>query len=185
MGQPKQLLMLDHSCLLDHTIEAVHGCGIPRPILVLGAFKDKIMEQAKLADSCEIVINEDYVSGQASSLKHGVSNISCKCDAVIFLLCDQPMVRSHLLCQMMDEFIKTTPDILYPTYQNQRGNPVIISNRLFPRLMEAKGDKGARFLFADAGLNINAYPVNDPAVVMDIDTPEDYELILGKQNRKQ
>ena len=62
-----------------------------------------------------------------------------------------------------------------PVYKEQRGNPVILGQSAFPRLLHAAGDQGARFLFQDDSLHRVAHDVDDPAVLIDIDTPEEYE----------
>ena len=100
-----------------------------------------------------------------------------RCDGAVFMLCDQPFVRGSLLAVLVERFRQKRPDLLYPVYRRQRGNPVVISSRLFPRLLTAAGDSGARFLFNDPELDSIAYEVDDQSVLMDIDTPEEYEAL--------
>lgn len=164
--------------MLDRAIGAALDAGIKRPILVLGASAEDILKNLKRANSCEVVLNKEYTQGQASSLKTGVKKLSRDCRAAIFLLCDQPLVDGTLITELITAFVKNKPDILYPTYLKQRGNPVIINRSLFARLLTATGDKGARFLFSDNSLKLLAYPVETPAVLMDIDSPEEYSLII-------
>lgn len=178
MGRPKQLLRVRGDCMLDHAITAAQGAGVAPPLLVLGAFAEEILHSARLAASCEVCINQEYGRGQASSLAAGVQAVAGSCRAAIFLLADQPFVDAALVAEMVARFAETSPDILYPVYRKQRGNPVIISSSLFPRLLTARGDKGARFLFKDKSLDIIEYEVENAAVVTDIDTPQDYQAII-------
>ncbi|MFW2365112.1 MAG: nucleotidyltransferase family protein [Desulforhopalus sp.] len=175
MGTPKQLLKVQGSTMLDHAIRAALGAGLDPPVVVLGAHREMILEGIKLAGSCEIVINRQYGLGQASSLVAGVQHIMGSCDAAVFLLADQPFVGAKLIAAMMGRFCESEADLLYPTYKKQRGNPVIIGKHLFPRLLTANGDAGARFLFNDKTLNILAYTTKDKSVIVDIDTPEDFQ----------
>ena len=58
----------------------------------------------------------------------------------------------------------------------QRANPVLFDRNTFADLLQLQGDIGGRALFS-------RYPVawlewHDPAVLQDIDTPEDYRRLL-------
>ncbi len=177
MGRPKQLLKVQGRSMLDHAVAAAVEAGLGRPVLVLGAFYDRILQESALAKQCEIVRNTDFEQGQATSLVAGVRQVMYRCDGVVFMLCDQPFVRGSLLAELTRRFITKKPDLLYPVYRRQRGNPVVISSRLFPRLLTATGDSGARFLFNDPEFECIPYEVDDQSVIMDIDTPEEYEAV--------
>lgn len=177
MRTPKQLLKVQGVSMLDHAIEAALGAGLTRPVVVLGAHRDTILSGIRLAKSCDIVVNPDYTQGQASSLVAGVQRIMNRCDAAIFMLSDQPLVKAELVSDLINRFIEHRPDVLLPFYRQKRGNPVIISNSLFPKLITATGDAGARFLFKDRNLNIYQCEVNDRSVVIDIDTPEAFQSL--------
>ncbi len=181
MGEPKQLLEVKGKIMIDHAIKAALGASdgayADRPVLVLGACYKKILQKSKLADRCEIVINHNYTSGQARSLIAGVKQIQGKCDGAVFMLCDQPFVDAKLVRALTEKFNTVKPGLLYPVYNEQRGNPVIISSKLFSRLLNARGDQGARFLFKDSSLDIYACKVDAPGILVDVDTPQDYERL--------
>lgn len=177
MGRPKQLLRVGGKTMLDRAIRAAMDAGLGKPVLVLGASLDQVLEQSELAKICEVVANMDFALGQSTSLAAGVRRVMGGCDGAVFMLCDQPFIRAELLADLAEHFSRTRPDVLYPVYRGQRGNPVIIGSRLFPRLLKATGDAGARFLFQDPELDIVAREVSDRGVVVDIDTPEEYRAI--------
>lgn len=174
LGRPKQLLKVAGKSMLEHAITAARGAGIVTPVLVLGAFADDILKDVRAVTKCDTIFNQDYADGQAASLRAGVSSIMGTCDAAIFMLADQPLIKATLIMELMTRFNQHRPDILYPVYRRRRGNPVIISSRLFPRLLGATGDQGARFLFADTSLHVHACEVEDRAVVTDVDSWDDY-----------
>lgn len=182
MGKPKQLLKVLGKSMLEHSIAAARGAGIVSPVLVLGAFADDIVRDVKLVSKCEIIFNKDFMEGQATSLRVGVRAVTGKCEAAIFMLTDQPLIEATLITELMGQFSHYKPDILYPVYKQQRGNPVIINARLFPRLMTSSGDQGARFLFSDKSLTIRAYEVENKAVITDVDTWHDYLQVLQPPN---
>ncbi len=165
--------------MLDRVIEAARGTGPGRPVLVLGARSEQVLAQTELAGGCEVVVNKDFALGQAASLAAGVRRVMNRCGGAVFLLCDQPLIRAELVAELAEEFIRRRPDALYPTHHGQRGNPVVINSRLFPELLRAEGDRGARFLFDDPELDIAAHEVADRGVIVDIDTPEEYRAFCS------
>ncbi len=50
------------------------------------------------------------------------------------MLTDQPLIDATLITELMEQFSHYKPDILYPVYKKQRGNPVIISATSFPKI---------------------------------------------------
>jgi len=185
MGYTKQLITIDGQTMIDLAVQTVLAAGIKDPIVVLGHNATEIQAQAKLLSNCTVVINKSYRTGMASSLRHGVRAVTPKTSAYLFMLSDQPLVSSTLIDELLQEFVKKEADILYPTYQGKRGNPVIISSKLRGRLLEAQGDSGARFLFNDGSLNIIAHPVSTPSVIMDIDTPGDLLKVTKTLTRQR
>ena len=182
LGRPKQLLRVAGKSMLEHAITAARGAGIVTPVLVLGAFADDNLKDVRSVTKCETIFNHNFADGQATSLKAGVSSIMDTCDAAIFMLADQPLITATLIMELMTRFNQHKPHILHPVYRERRGNPVIISARLFPRLLASTGDQGARFLFADTSLRVHAYEVEDKAVVTDVDTWDDYFTLVDSAN---
>ena len=180
MGRPKQLLKVDGSTMIDHAIQAALDAGMDSPIVVLGANANQIKSSSRLLCRCTVIKNTNYREGLSRSLKSGLQSTPAQTTAYIFMLADQPLISGRLVLQMIQEFNKTRADILYPEYQGQRGNPVIISSKLRNRLLLAEGDSGAKFLFTDNSLSIVPYPINTDAVITDIDTPEDYKNICKR-----
>jgi len=175
MGRPKQLLKIGGVTLVDRTITVARGAGFTRPVLVLGAHADTISRQSQMACHCDIVVNQDFHKGQSSSLVAGIRHILGTCDGAVVMLCDQPFLHAKLIRELTDVFISVKPDFLYPVHKQQRGNPVVLNSSVFQKLLNATGDQGARFLLNDSSLHIVAHDVDDPAVLIDIDTPAEYE----------
>jgi molybdenum cofactor cytidylyltransferase len=178
MGKPKQLLIVEGLCMLDHAIRAALEAKMHSPVVVLGAHAREIESHSALLKHCRIIYNKEHHLGQSASLKSGVRAAPPQSTAYVFLLADQPLVDGRLLTLMIRKFTKTRADILYPEYLGQRGNPVIISTRLRERLLLAQGDSGARYLFLDDRLKKVSFPVETKGVIMDIDTPEEYQQLL-------
>ena len=57
------------------------------------------------------------------------------------------------------------------------GVPALFSNSLFSELINLEGDKGAKNLMRKYQDEVLAIPI--PEAAIDIDTPDDYEKLLG------
>jgi molybdenum cofactor cytidylyltransferase len=67
-----------------------------------------------------------------------------------------------------------------PRYRGRRGHPVIFSRSLFPELMNAPLDQGAKTVVhahRDDTLEIDT---DDEGVSIDIDTPQEYRRFVKK-----
>ena len=61
---------------------------------------------------------------------------------------------------------------MVPTLFGQRGNPVLLARAAFATVAKLTGDQGARRLLDEAGDAVIEVPFDDPAIALDIDTPE-------------
>jgi xanthine/CO dehydrogenase XdhC/CoxF family maturation factor len=62
-------------------------------------------------------------------------------------------------------------------YRAFRGNPVLVDRSVFPELAGLQGDVGCRAIFGDHTENILKVEVNDPGILLDVDSPEDYRKL--------
>ena len=119
-----------------------------------------------------VVHNPSYAEGIADSLKTGVAALPAAIDGVLILLGDMPQVTSRTLDRLIARFALDRPDAIVPTQGGRPGNPVLIGRALFPRLFDLTGDTGARNVLQDPRHRIVECAVDDPGVLVDVDTPE-------------
>ena len=101
---------------------------------------------------------------------------------MLVLLGDMPLVQPatlHTLVQAYSIALQHKEPIqaVLPTYQGQRGNPVLLGCGLFPALCTITGDTGARDILATCKEKL-LLPVHDSGILHDIDTPEAYAQLL-------
>jgi molybdenum cofactor cytidylyltransferase len=173
MGKTKQLLPLGDSTILAQTIDTVRSAGLDEVILVLGHNADKIQSQLPpaLLKGFNIVVNQAYLEGMATSLRAGLAAVNPRSFAALIMLGDQPFVRPETLKQIAREDAK----IAIPVYQGQRGNPILLHRSLFAEAMNLEGDVGCRAIFSRHLEKIVNVEVEDQGVLLDIDDPETYQ----------
>jgi hypothetical protein len=61
-----------------------------------------------------------------------------------------------------------------------RGNPVLLDRSVFPEVQALDGDVGCRAIFGDHTENILKLTVDDPGILLDIDSRDDLEKLDEK-----
>ncbi|MCD4720195.1 MAG: nucleotidyltransferase family protein [Desulfobacula sp.] len=180
MGKTKQLLPFGKNTLLGQVVQNAGESTLHEIIVVLGHCADEI-EKVIDFSGAKVVRNTAYSKGQSTSLIKGLENVSSICDAAIFLLGDQPLVTAAIINRLIDAFETSNTPIVIPYCNGKRGNPVIIATSLFYRLKSLSGDTGPRVLFDEFKDSILKVSVPDEAILIDVDTKDDYEKLILKQ----
>jgi CTP:molybdopterin cytidylyltransferase MocA len=98
--------------------------------------------------------------------------------AAIFLLADQPQIPAEVLRALVESHAQNLPTILAPlVLEEKRTNPVLFDRVAFPDLLALTGDIGGRAIFNKH--RVEYLPWHDDILLMDVDTPEDYERLKG------
>lgn len=175
IGQPKALLSWKglpfvRQCAL-HAISA----GLSPIHIIAGQEFEEI--HATVADlPVEVLLNPDWNEGQSSSIHVGVKSLPRRTGAAIFMLVDQPHIPVSLLVREKNEHAVTLAPIILPESGGRRANPVLFDRRAFPALAELHGDVGGRMIFSH--FPIRSIPWFDESILLDVDTPEDYERLM-------
>jgi len=183
MGETKQLLAFKGRPILEHVIKNAIQSNLYEIIVVLGHDTDKIQQVVDLSGT-KTVTNSEYLKGQSTSLIKGVKTISPICDAAMFLLADQPLIKSNIINNIIKAFESSQKSIIIPYYKKTRGNPVIFERALFPDLSLLSGDTGPRVLFKKFKNSILKTPIQDKAILIDIDTNDDYQTLVKTDSKK-
>ena len=105
MGGQKLLLPLRGRPMVRWSVEAALGSQASRVVVVAGHEGDAVAEA--LEDlPVEIVVNPDFADGMSTSLQAGI-RAAGPCEAVVFLLGDQPFVTASLVDRLIGEFART------------------------------------------------------------------------------
>jgi len=176
LGRPKQFLIFEETSLVKKAAKT--ALKITNKVMVVtGAFKEKVEEELNGLPLL-FTYNKDFEEGIASSIRNGLSSLMKNFDdlkGVIFIVCDQPYLNSSLLNRLIHKTAETNSAIIGAVYAQTIGTPVLFTRKLFPMLLELKGDNGAKKLIKE---NISEVcTVDFPQGEIDIDTLDDFELI--------
>jgi molybdenum cofactor cytidylyltransferase len=177
MGEAKQLLRLGESTVLGLTIDNVRRSVVNEIVLVLGSSAEAIRRRLppSLLEDLYVVLNPAFEQGMASSLRAGLSALHPQVEAVLIVLADQPFVRPDTLDQLARQHHRAPAQIVIPTYQGVRGNPVLLDRSIFPEVMALEGDVGCRAIVASHPEGTMNLEVEDEGILLDIDNQEAYQ----------
>ena len=176
MGTPKPLLPLRGKPLLAHGLDALRGGGLREIVVVLGAGADRIRRGVSLAGT-KGVVNPEYEEGMSSSIRAGLRAASPDAGAYLIVLGDQPLVTPATIRAIVARWEETGSRIAVPTYEGVRGNPVLLDRSLSAQMESLRGDVGCRGLVAAHAAEVVEVPVDDPGILIDVDTADDLRRV--------
>lgn len=176
MGTPKQLLRIEGKTILERTLTNVRQAAVNEIVLVLGFAADAVQKQVS-TEGLRVVHNEAYQHGMGTSLRTGLAAVNLESSSALIVLGDQPFVRATTLNQLIECHRSSRPQIVIPLYRGFRGNPVLLDRAVFPEVLHLSGDVGCRAIFGNHTEGICKLAVDDPGVLLDIDSPEDLQKI--------
>ena len=149
-------------------------------VIVAGAHTSEI--RAAVADLPVTVIhNPDWEAGQSTSLRCGLRALPDTIGSAVFLLADQPQIPIELVKALQDQHAQSLSPIVAPLIDERRGNPVLFDRVTFADLQSITGDVGGRAVFAKHP--ITYVPWHDANLLLDVDTPEDYQRLRGLEDQ--
>lgn len=174
MGYPKPLLRVG-TCTFLEQVSAAMLEAVPRLIIVTGAWSNLVRPKIPSDSRIATVENRDWSRGQLSSLKVGICAVSGTAEAVLVHLADHPLVRPATFREMT-RFYASQPSqvkILIARSGGRRGHPVIFAKSIFDELLMASDSVGAKQVINRDPNRVAYLDIDDPGVVLDLDTPDD------------
>jgi len=175
MGRDKALLAYHGRTFLETIIDNLRAAGVEKITVVLGHHANEIQSAVDLA-AVRVVINHEYPQGQTSSLQLGLAAAAADSpEAVILCLVDHPAISTEVILKLIERFESTRPPVLIPTFEGQRGHPVVISQTLFPELLALSAEEPANTVIRKYRDATQFVEVADPGILLDVDDPTAYE----------
>ncbi|MFC7205138.1 NTP transferase domain-containing protein [Haloferax namakaokahaiae] len=170
----KLLATVDSEPIVRRAAQTLLESGVDSVVVVLGYEAERVRD-ALDGLSVEFVVNDDYETGQASSLRRGIEAVrenSTDADAVVVALGDMPFVSPETVDTLCAAYAADAGDALAAAFDGNRGNPVLFDSRHFDALLDTEGDIGGREILLDGEASA-LVAVDDPGIRRDVDVPDD------------
>ena len=182
MGRPKPLLAWRGSTLVEYQVSALLQGGADEVIAVLGYKAAEVAPRAERAGA-RCVVNERYREGRTSSIKAGLAAVSPETEHIILLGVDQPRAPG-VIARVIEAHAGADALITSPRFEGRGGHPLMFSVRLMPELrLISERRQGLREVFERHRSEINPVRFDDPAVRLDLNTPEAYRAAYQATGR--
>ena len=179
MGRLKPLLPLGKGSVIEYVAGSFRAEGIQDILVVLGhRSKDIIPELEK--NRLAWKVNRQYAQGMLISIKKGIETLAGGTDAFFIMPVDIPLVRPSTLRNVLDLHEAHPEKILYPSFQGQKGHPPLIPSRCIDAILQYEGPGGLQRCLEAWDRDSLEVAVADQGVLVDMDTPDDYAVILER-----
>jgi CTP:molybdopterin cytidylyltransferase MocA len=204
MQSPKALLDFRGAPFVVRILEAFEALDLKTRVVVLGPDAPRV-RPVLAGHDCLIVENPDVDAGPIGSLRLALEALrAARPSAALVWPVDLPHVRIDTIERLIEAYRHgipaapagaaapataaprpAPPAAVVPVFGGRRGHPVIWDAALFDELQssEVATRMGARTVLQAHLPSVLALTVDDPAVIDDLDTPEDYERLVRRINR--
>ena len=182
-GVNKLTAPIDGKPIVARVVDALLASKVAEVLVVVGHRADDV-RTALEGRNVRFVVNAEYEEGLGASLRAGVEalgEVEGSLDGAFVALGDMPWIRESHIDAILAAFDPNGPHtICVPVHDRKRGHPVLWSKRHFAEMKKLGGDVGARALLEAHADAVLAVPVDDPAINVDVDTPEMLESAARK-----
>ena len=185
MGRSKALLDFRGVPFVVRILEALEALDIKPRLVVLGPDAPRIRPSLATRE-CVIVEQPDLEGGEIASLRAALTALDpIRPSAVLAWPVDLPHVRVATIERMLERYRLAPAPAVVPSFAERRGHPVLWDRALFQELWVSPvaTRHGARVVLLAHEAELAMVPVDDPAVIDDLNTPEDYERLVREVNR--
>jgi len=169
---------LGSETLLAHTLGRAIASGLP----VVVVASERLAPLAKKLVAANDVVVLPRLSSEGRELPLGMGHsiaagvVACgDAEGWLILPADMPMVQPSSLLAVAAALAQYP--VAFAQHRGRRGHPVGFSAELYSELKDLTGDEGARRIVAR--YPSQAVELNDPGVLIDVDTAEDLQRLLS------
>jgi CTP:molybdopterin cytidylyltransferase MocA len=174
MGRPKASLLIDGETFLQRAVNTLAAGGCDDVVVVLNPDEPETAEQVP-DGFARLTWGGGAGTQQIDSLRAGLSVVTPDAAAVVVLPVDHPRVEATTVTALIDAFTAGAALIVRPVREGRHGHPVLFAAPLFAELLQDELPEGARTVLRRHPGDSKSVEVSDPGVLVDVDTPEDFE----------
>jgi molybdenum cofactor cytidylyltransferase len=155
-------------------------------VIVVAGRNESTIESEVYATNASMVRNPEPERGQFSSLQVGLQAVLNRGrDAAMITHVDRPPAERATLAVLRDAFV-ASPDekwAVVPEFRGKHGHPILVSRDMIEVFLKAPATAVAREIEHQHQHHIEYFPVDDPRVTLNVNTPEEYAALVSAYGR--
>ena len=180
MGDFKPMLNIGSISIAQRIVATFHQAGVSRIAVVTG-YNAQQLERHLSNSGLVFLRNEAYATTQMfDSAKIGLQYLRDKCGRILFTPVDIPLFTAATVTALLQSEAK----LACPVCEGQQGHPILIDASLVDTILADSGEGGLKGAIRRCGTELTEIPVDDPGILHDADTPEDYRALLQLHNQQ-
>jgi len=174
MGSQKLLLPFGDSTIIETVIDNVLHSSINHIMVVLGPGHEEILHV--IGDRpLKFCHNIEHEKGMLSSIICGIRALPSDAVSALIFLGDQPGIPPAVVNSVINAYNEELFGIVIPVHDNRRGHPLLVDMKYREEVEKLDLEEGLRALRHQFPQDVLEVEVDEPGILVDIDTREDYE----------
>lgn len=174
-GENKLAAVVSGKTLMERALDAVPAEKLAAVCVVTQY--DEVEALAKRY-GFRCVRNDRPQDGLSRTVRLGTETLGGMCDAIAYLVSDQPLLRRESVAALVDFYRAHPSSIVGAGHGGKRGNPCIFPAKYFPELCALTGDTGGSAVIRKHEDELLLFEIGKEELT-DVDTRESLER-LGK-----
>ncbi|WP_435011854.1 nucleotidyltransferase family protein (plasmid) [Tundrisphaera lichenicola] len=184
MGRPKLILPVGGIPLISRVVDALRKGGAGRVIVITppdGSPGASELIEAAQREGAEIVVAPSPPSDMRASIELGLIRLGEGPEPTSVLLTpgDSPGLDSRSVARVVGRATETPGRIVIPRHDGRRGHPLLLPWPLACLITRLPADLGVNALMTSHADLVEFVETDDPGILDDLDTPEDYRRWSG------
>ncbi len=179
MGRFKPLLPLGETTVVERVVGLYRDAGVEDICVVLGHRAGEVTAVLE-PHGVRFVVNRQFEEGMFSSIQEGMRALPDGCRGFFVHPVDVPLVRKSTVVSLVEAFTGNDGDICHPGFDGRRGHPPLVPAALASEILDWPGEGGLRGCWSACDMPMRDVAVADQGILWDLDTEEDYQLILAR-----
>jgi molybdenum cofactor cytidylyltransferase len=175
MGREKILLRFGGASVLERVLATLAVAGVAERVVVLRPGLAEAQEQARRAGA-RVVVNPRPEEEMLLSIRMGIGELPLDVDAFYVWPADHPAVAAETLGALASEASREC--VVLPTHRGRRGHPALVGYGLLEAIGRIPPGEGLRHVWHAHPEVLREVAVEDRGVLLDLNTPEDYDAVL-------
>lgn len=181
MGRPKPLLRWEGESFLARVVHALREGGCAEVVVVTGPEEDE--ETARVAEAARragarVAVNPRAQAEQIDSLRVGLAALPPRAEAAVVTPADVPGIDPGTVRALIGAFRRGGRPIVLPVHGGSHGHPGLFGRAVWGELLADPLPEGAHTVIRAHAAEIEEVPVENPGVLHDVDTPDDYRRLV-------